>query len=251
MDLSVVYLTNCLATNAKAMLLFHLIPQIFNKPSSSYLIRFRKLKQSKDFSNYLTLRCYSIMKTPEEFTKGLRYKSFKVVFSTYSPFIHFQRTELSEQGSRPVQKPLPFPISSLTYNTKTLRHTLGSSSRCLLVDYTHLSFTPVLLVFSFMYLIWPFSPMQSDWSFLMGIFTHQLSRKGPHILLPIGMFQIYFLKSLPSSSSSSWALASLEYMALRSVFLSKVVWSASISCSKHCAINGGAPSHRQVQLTNQ
>lgn len=128
---------------------------------------------------------------------------------------------------------------------------MGSSSRCLLVDYTHLSFTPVLLVFSFMYLIWPFSPMQSDWSFLMGIFTHQLSRKGPHILLPIGMFQIYFLKSLPSSSSSSWALASLEYMALRSVFLSKVVWSASISCSKHCAINGGAPSHRQVQLTNQ
>lgn len=63
------------------------------------------------------------------------------------------------------------------------------------------------------------------------------------------MFQIQ-KKDLPSSSSSIWALASLEYMALRRVFLSKVVWSASISYSKHCTIIQEAHSHRKI-LTYQ
>lgn len=50
-----------------------------------------------------------------------------------------------------------------------------------------------------------------------------------------GIFQIQGRK-VPSSSSSIWALASLEYMALRRVFLSRVVWSASMSYRKQAAV---------------
>lgn len=96
-----------------------------------YLIRSRKLKHNKWLSwNSLILCCCIVMKIPWGLTEWFKYKYFKTVFSSYSPFIaYFWRTDillitwfghstrlsnLYEQGSRFIYETGPFPLSPLS-----------------------------------------------------------------------------------------------------------------------------------------
>lgn len=113
------------------------------------------------------------------------------------------------------------------------------------MDALHFSWPLILFIFSVRYWV-SISPCKM--TYYVSLRHSYIYWQGKILMLcyPIWMIQE---KSLPSSSSSIWALASLEYMALRRVFLSKVVWSASISYSEHHAIIHRAPVRRKGWLT--